>query len=491
MRGLMRTPLALSALLAVLFCSGVDGGHVISRLAQPLRHSIQAPAAGEGGAGLDLDEFSLALSRLSRGPHGKEALGVVLGYLERVRDHPRDGTARRVCLWEPGFRAYLATSDGGLQCLRAAGFGAIEKDRRGTPFLVMRRIGPHKVRALIAATTEALAAANAAAPMGASSSDDDLSTDGESDAPSPAAPPSAVGSRSSRSSLPDLVDSSAGSSGRDGDGGNGESSPERALVEQISSMISGLIRELERPGATAGGSFNATLETSGDNTSAGGSAPVHFRVYRSPGFPGFPGGGGGGGLPFLPGGLGGLGSGQAEGDEDGEVAVLERRLRAADLPPEAEDVANRELKRLRRMSPMHSEYSTLVDYLEWLADVPWNKTTQDQLLISDAKAQLEADHFGMEKVKARILEYLAVAKLKGDIRTTLTPTPTLALTLTPTLHPRPPPHPRSRPQPSPLPSPPPSRPAPIELAPLASTPPSTLLLPPCSSRRAPPALLLP
>ena len=46
------------------------------------------------------------------------------------------------------------------------------------------------------------------------------------------------------------------------------------------------------------------------------------------------------------------------------------------------------------MSPMHSEYSTLVDYLEWLADVPWNRTTRDQLLIADAKAQLEADHFG-------------------------------------------------------------------------------------------------
>lgn len=98
------------------------------------------------------------------------------------------------------------------------------------------------------------------------------------------------------------------------------------------------------------------------------------------------------------------------------MGVLERRLRAAALPPEAEEVANRELKRLRRMSPMHSEYSTLVDYLEWICDLPWNATSADQLKIAGARAQLEADHFGMEKVKSRVLEYLSVAKLKGDLR---------------------------------------------------------------------------
>ncbi|KOO31430.1 ATP-dependent protease la [Chrysochromulina tobinii] len=61
-------------------------------------------------------------------------------------------------------------------------------------------------------------------------------------------------------------------------------------------------------------------------------------------------------------------------------------------------------------------YSTLVDYLEFIADLPWNATSAERLQIAGARKQLEADHFGMDKVKARVLEYLAVAKLKGDMR---------------------------------------------------------------------------
>jgi ATP-dependent Lon protease len=100
------------------------------------------------------------------------------------------------------------------------------------------------------------------------------------------------------------------------------------------------------------------------------------------------------GMPFLPGGGG--------DDEDGEIPTLERRLRAAQLPAEAEEVVSRELRRLRRMSPMHSEYSTLVDYLEWMADLPWGppaKGAQPPVPLSQAKAQLDADHFAMEKVR--------------------------------------------------------------------------------------------
>merc|ERR1719181_1916834 len=104
-------------------------------------------------------------------------------------------------------------------------------------------------------------------------------------------------------------------------------------------MISGLIHELERQ---SGGGDNGTSALSGGANESSGprspSPPVHFRVYRSPSFPGFP---PGGGLPFLPGGLGGA---MGSGDEDGEVPVLERRLRAASLPADAEEVANRELK---------------------------------------------------------------------------------------------------------------------------------------------------
>jgi len=409
-------------LLLISSLHSVNGGHVISRLAaRAPRVKFAGPAPLEPEPATDTSEFALALRRLSRGPRATEALSVVLSYLKRARDHPRDGSARRVCLWEPAFRTHLATVDGGLQCLRAAGFGEIEKDRRGTPYLVMGRVAPRHLRELIAMATDALAAAEAKT---SSELDDGPSRDRE---PSKSPSISLSDTIESEGSAGDAVGGGDGNrggddrdNGDDGGDGAGGASVERALVEQITSMISGLIKELERPGASTSGYFNVSTDGSGNSSADARSsqAPVHFRVYRSPGgFPGFPGGGSGGGLPFLPGGLGGLGGGvSGEGDEEGEVAVLERKLRAADLPPDAEDVANRELKRLRRMSPMHSEYSTLVDYLEWLADVPWNKTTADKLRISDARAQLEADHFGMEKVKARILEYLSVAKLKGDLR---------------------------------------------------------------------------
>ena len=79
-------------------------------------------------------------------------------------------------------------------------------------------------------------------------------------------------------------------------------------------------------------------------------------------------------------------------------------------------VAQRDLKRLRRMSPMHSEYSTLVDYLENIAELPWNRSSDASISLAAAEAQLADDHFGMAKVKERILEFLAVAKLKGETK---------------------------------------------------------------------------
>jgi ATP-dependent Lon protease len=67
--------------------------------------------------------------------------------------------------------------------------------------------------------------------------------------------------------------------------------------------------------------------------------------------------------------------------------------------PRCSQVAQRELKRLKRMSPMHSEYSTLVDYLECIADLPWNRSSEEMLSVERAKECLETDHFGMEKVR--------------------------------------------------------------------------------------------
>ena len=182
------------------------------------------------------------------------------------------------------------------------------------------------------------------------------------------------------------------------------------------------------------------LEGENNSTAAESQAPVHFRIYRSPSFPGFP---PGGGLPFMP----GAGGGGADAEEDGDVPSLERKLKAAGLPAEAEEVAQlaraphahrtrtrtrtarararaphaqrtrnaraphahrtphwpqvaqRDLKRLRRMSPMHSEYSTLVEYLETIADLPWNRSSDASISLAAAEAQLAEDHFGMAKVK--------------------------------------------------------------------------------------------
>lgn len=131
-------------------------------------------------------------------------------------------------------------------------------------------------------------------------------------------------------------------------------------------------------------------------------APVHFRIYASkPPFAGLP---PPMGMPFLPGGGG--------DDEDGEIPTLERRLRAARLPAEAEEVVSRELRRLRRMSPMHSEYSTLVDYLEWMADLPWGppvQGAQPPVPLAKARAQLDADHFAMEKVRGPLAVFAPTA----------------------------------------------------------------------------------
>ena len=379
----------------------------------------------------NVQAFSVALLRLRQSQGKSEgALQTILGYLERIRDHPRDPKARSVCLWEPAFRTHVARTDGGLQCLQAAGFDEIEKDVRGTPFLVMRRSSPQTVRELISLAEQELArvqtedkvalpstaSGNVHSGSGEEAGDEEVSDAIASDSGAlPASPNAAVSAADSDTSADDKENCSATPDSDEPAAASEDSvSVERDLVQQISSMISGLIHELELQGTASSSDANSTFDDSASNDTSTHppSPPVHFRVYRSPagGFPGFP---SGGGLPFLP---GGMGSGPGEDDKDGEIAVLERRIRAASLPQEAEEVADRELKRLRRMSPMHSEYSTLVDYLEWIADLPWTKTSAERLRIADAKAQLETDHFGMEKVKARIVEYLSVAKLKGDLR---------------------------------------------------------------------------
>lgn len=104
--------------------------------------------------------------------------------------------------------------------------------------------------------------------------------------------------------------------------------------------------------------------------------------------------------------------------EPNEMEELKKKLDAAKLTAEAAKVAERELRRLKKMSPAQAEYQVTRNYLENLAEIPWSATTEDQLgadTLSRARKQLDDDHYGLDKVKKRLLEYLAVLKLKQSI----------------------------------------------------------------------------
>ncbi|MBX9990507.1 endopeptidase La [Phreatobacter oligotrophus] len=109
------------------------------------------------------------------------------------------------------------------------------------------------------------------------------------------------------------------------------------------------------------------------------------------------------------------------GDEDGrdELAELEEKIKRTKLSKEARDKANHELKKLRQMSPMSAEATVVRNYLDWLLSLPWGKKSKIKKDLPGAQAILDADHFGLGKVKDRIVEYLAVQqranKLTGPI----------------------------------------------------------------------------
>src|ERR1700674_256134 len=104
------------------------------------------------------------------------------------------------------------------------------------------------------------------------------------------------------------------------------------------------------------------------------------------------------------------------GEEEEELDELGERLKKIGLPPEVEKVANKELNRLKSIPTASSEYTVARTYLEWIADLPWSKKTEDNLDVENAKGVLHKDHYSLEKVKKRILEYLAVRKLKNDMK---------------------------------------------------------------------------
>src|ERR671927_333102 len=104
------------------------------------------------------------------------------------------------------------------------------------------------------------------------------------------------------------------------------------------------------------------------------------------------------------------------GEEEEELDELAERLKKAGLPLEVEKVATKELNRLKSIPTASSEYTVARTYLDWIADLPWSKKTDDNLDIENARGILDADHYGLDKIKKRILEYLAVRKLKNDMR---------------------------------------------------------------------------
>jgi ATP-dependent Lon protease len=105
--------------------------------------------------------------------------------------------------------------------------------------------------------------------------------------------------------------------------------------------------------------------------------------------------------------------GEEDGDQ-GDLDALEERLTKADLPSEADKVARKQLKRLRSMQVGSAEYTVVRTYIDWILDIPWKQETTDNLDIPEVRRVLDEDHAGLDKVKKRIVEYLAVRKLKKD-----------------------------------------------------------------------------
>ena len=99
-----------------------------------------------------------------------------------------------------------------------------------------------------------------------------------------------------------------------------------------------------------------------------------------------------------------------------EVKELKEKIKKAKMPPDALAAAEKELDRLAKIPPASAEYTVARTYLDWLVELPWSETTEDNLDIDNAQKTLDEDHYDLEKVKKRILEYLAVRKLKADMK---------------------------------------------------------------------------
>ena len=107
------------------------------------------------------------------------------------------------------------------------------------------------------------------------------------------------------------------------------------------------------------------------------------------------------------------------GDRDefkNEVDELDEKLKAKDLPEQAHERCEKEIKKLKMMSPMSAEATVVRNYIDWILSLPWNETKDEKTDVSEAAVILDEDHYGLEKPKERILEYLAVRVLAGEMK---------------------------------------------------------------------------
>ncbi|MBD3288938.1 endopeptidase La [candidate division KSB1 bacterium] len=105
-----------------------------------------------------------------------------------------------------------------------------------------------------------------------------------------------------------------------------------------------------------------------------------------------------------------------EDSEGADVKEIREKIQKAKMPDETREVAEKELNRLSQMHPSSAEYTVARTYLDWLIDLPWSNSTTDNLEVNEVQRQLNDDHYNLEKVKKRILEYIAVLKLKDDMK---------------------------------------------------------------------------
>lgn len=103
-------------------------------------------------------------------------------------------------------------------------------------------------------------------------------------------------------------------------------------------------------------------------------------------------------------------------DDADDIASIERRIKLAEMPDLARKVSIKELSRLKKMPTHMPEHAMTRNYLELMTDLPWNKTSPEVLDIKKSRHDLDADHYGLDKLKQRVLEYLAVRQLKNSLK---------------------------------------------------------------------------